>query len=130
MFLGGYYVLKTTERPIPMILLNEILRRIVRPFPFHCRGIKVTQQLVIVTLECLNGAPANTFPQNCRNEVRSKTPEGLDLCIKNNMKFDTRTGNIISDILAEAGIVKVTTVTNQKTGRSIKATQLLKQWTW
>jgi hypothetical protein len=46
------------------------------------------------------------------------------------MGNDLRTANIVSDILAAAGIVSIIKVINPKTGRKIKATQLLPDWTW
>ncbi|MEH7178278.1 hypothetical protein [Neobacillus vireti] len=118
------------DKNVPRELINLVMDRLEQTLPYKCRGIKITHQLIQVTLECLNEEPSKTLPQNCRNDVRSRTPDGLDYRIKNRMGSDLRTANIISDILAEAGIVKITHIINPKTGRSIKASQLLKDWTW
>ena len=118
------------EKNVPRELMNLVIERSGQSLPYNCRGIKITHQLIQVTLECLNEEPSKTLPQNCRNNIRSKTPDGLDYRIKNRMGSDLRTANIISDILAEAGIVKITHIINPKTGRRIKASQLLKDWTW
>ena len=123
-------MLHIAERTIPDELLGKLISRIEHILPYKCRGIMISKQLITITVESLNDVPSKTLPQNCRNESRNKTPEGLDLIIKNKMNFDTRTANIVSDVLAEAGVVEVTHVINPKTGRSIKATKLLKDWTW
>jgi hypothetical protein len=118
------------DRTIPNELLDKIIARMGLTLPYYSRGIKISEELVKVTIECLNNAPSNILPQNCRNATRSKTPDGLDLRIKNKMGFDLRTANIISDILAEVGIVNVIQVINPKTERNVKATKLLEEWTW
>lgn len=118
----------------PQRILEELFGRIIQKLgvtlPYHCRGIKITDELIKAAVESLNEAPAKWLLQNSRNEVRRRTPEGLDLEIKKKMDFDLRTANIISDILAEAGIVRIADVVNPKTGRKVKATQLLAEWTW
>ncbi len=122
-------MLQVIEKEIPQDLLDKILDK-MGPVPFYYRKVKISKKLIKVTLEILNDAPSKTLPQNCKNDVRRKTPDGLDLRIKNSMDFDTRTANIISDVLADAGIVKVIQIINSRTGRSIKATHLLNDWTW
>ncbi|WP_216638009.1 hypothetical protein [Bacillus sp. FJAT-29814] len=119
-----------TKQPIPEELLERITEKLGIPLPYHCRGIRITDKLIKVAVESLNDAPAKWLSQNCRNDVRSRTPEGLDLEIKKRMEFDLRTANIISDVLAEAGIVRISDTVNPQTGRKVKATQLLAEWTW
>jgi len=41
-----------------------------------------------------------------------------------------RTANIISDVLAKAGIVEIVQVENPDTGRIVKGTRLLQGWDW
>lgn len=115
---------------IPDELLGRIIEKLGVTLPYHHRGIKITDNLIKAAVESLNEAPVKWLPQNCRNDVRDRTPEGLDLEIKKKMDFDLRTANIISDILAEAGIVRIADVVNPITGRKVKATQLLMEWTW
>lgn len=120
---------KCSVKTIPDKLLERICER-VRPLPYKIRGIKVDRNLLKATLEILNSTPEKRLPQNCRNDIRSRTPDGLDRRIKEYLDVDTRTANIVSDVLAEAGAVRVIRVRNPKTGRSIKGTELIGEWTW
>ena len=123
-----------TRPPILPTVLDRICERIARehaPLAFrHDRGIRITRKLVEAAVEILNAAPDRTLAQHCRNATREHTPDGLDRRIKERLNDDTRTGNIISDVLEEAGVVKVCKIPNPATGRMIKATQLLEKWGW
>ena len=101
-----------------------------KAIPFRLRGIKVDRYLIISALEILADAPQKTLPQNCRNDIYERTPDGLDRRIKAKLKTDLRTANIISDVLADAGIVKVVKVLKPETGRMVKATKLLDEMHW
>ncbi|OCA85921.1 hypothetical protein A8F94_13815 [Bacillus sp. FJAT-27225] len=122
--------MKYSHKTIPDELLQKAISRLGVQLPFKCRGIKISKELIKATIEILNDAPDRMLPQHARNLIRAHTPDGLDLRIKNTMNSDTRTANIISDILASAGIVEVLTIKNKKTGRNIKATRLLSEWTY
>jgi hypothetical protein len=39
---------------VPRELMNKVIERIEQRLPYDCRGIKITHQLIKVTLECLN----------------------------------------------------------------------------
>jgi len=96
--------------------------------PYRERGILINSNLIIATIEILNSNKEKTLLQNARSEIMEKTPDGLDKLIKRKLKSNTRTANIISDILQEKGIVEVIKIKNKKTGRLIKATRLLNEW--
>lgn len=81
-------------------------------------------------MEILNAEATKTLPQNCRNDVREKTPDGLDKRIKESLNTDLRTANIISDVLKLVGIVEIVQVINPQTGRLVKGTKLLQEWSW
>jgi len=123
-----------TRPPILPTVLDRICQQIARrhgPLPFkHDRGIRITRELIQAAVEILNAAPDRTLPQHCRNARREYTPDGLDRRIKERLDSDLRTANIISDILAEAGVVEVRNIPNPATGRMIKATKLLDKWRW
>ncbi|MEH7276186.1 hypothetical protein [Neobacillus vireti] len=70
------------DKNVPRELMDKVIERMGQSLPYNCRGIKITHHLIQVTLECLNEAPSKTLPQNCRNNIRSKTPDGLDYRIK------------------------------------------------
>lgn len=95
-----------------------------RSLPFWERGIKIDRALLKTAIEILNAAPLKTLPRNCRNDLRLRPPDGLDRRIKEVLNTDLRTANIISDILAECGIVEIVQVVNPQTGRMVKGPRL------
>ncbi|MCX5855932.1 MAG: hypothetical protein NTZ24_15420 [Deltaproteobacteria bacterium] len=119
--------------PIPKELLDNACVAIERKnqrLPFSLRGITIDRILIQATLEILNAEPLHTLPQNCRNDIREKTPDGLDRRIKDYLGTDLRTANIVTDILETSGIARSVQVLSPSTGRDIKGTQLLNAWTW
>lgn len=96
--------------------------------PFTVRGIRISGALIEAAMKVENDIEKNVLPQNCRNDIRSRTPDGLDRRIKEYLNTDLRTANIISDVLAEAGIVDIVTIINPKTSRQVKGTSLLEDW--
>jgi hypothetical protein len=114
-------------------LVKEIYHSIEMKFgnlPFKNRGISITKDLILTTVEILNNEPNKLLPQNSRNAIRENTPDGLDKNIKESLNTDLRTANIISDILQEVGVVEVIKVENLVSGRSIKGTRLMPEWCW
>lgn len=114
---------------LPRELRFQILSRLPR-LPLNERGIRITEELALAAVTMLNYAPNATLPQNCRNAARDRTPDGLDRRIKERLNTDLRTANIVSDVLAEAGIVEIVRLVNEGTGRYIKGTRLLERWRW
>lgn len=124
---------KPNLKPIPINLLNQICYRVnqsVGNIPFKYRGITITQELIKAAVEILNAEPTKMLPQNSRNDVKEKTPDGLDRRIKEYLNTNLRTANIISDVLEQAGIVEIISIMNFQTGRRVKGTKLLKEWCW
>lgn len=120
-----------TKCKIPSALLDNICTRIETKFeriPFKYRGIKITKELVAVTLEILNTETNKKLPQNCRNLIKEKTPDGLDKRIKQNLNTNLRTANIISDVLEKVDIVTVFKHEHITTGRNIKWTKSKIEW--
>lgn len=114
-------------------LVEEIYRNVEIKFgnlPFKNRGITITRELILTTVEILNDEHSKILPQNSRNASREKTPDGLDRNIKERLNTDLRTANIISDILKDVGAVEVIDVENPTTGRKVKGTKLLPKWQW
>ena len=116
-------------KKMPQELLIK-LKSLFRNLPYNERGIKITLDLLKVTIEILNNATDKTLPQNCRNATADNTPNGLDKLVKINLPTSQRTANIVSDILKKKKIVEVIYIQNEKTGRKIKGTRLLCSWTW
>lgn len=121
------------KNSIPLVLLDKVYNNVELKFgtiPFKLRGIKVTHQLIKVTVEILNEEFTKTLPQNSRNATREKTPDGLDKRIKEALNIDLRTANIISDVLMEAGVVDIINIDSLKSDRKVKATRLLQKSCW
>jgi hypothetical protein len=128
--LGG----KMQDRTIPEELLSKIILKIESTFgkrvPFELRGIVIGELLISATLEILNEEKTKTLPQNARHDNMKKTPDGLDKRLKIRMGNDTCRGHIISDLLAEVGVVNLLKVKNFKTGRLVNGTQVISDYTW
>ncbi len=125
--------IKSPVMPISANLMKQAFCAVeqnVSKIPFKFRGIMITHELIKITLELLNAEPTKILPQNSRNDLRERTPDGLDRRIKERLNTDLRTANIISDVLEQSGIVKITQVRNQQTNRAVKGTELLKKWSW
>ena len=103
---------------------------IIGNIPYKCRGIMISRELVEATMEILNASSTKSLPQNARNAVKEKTPDGLDKRIKERLSSNLRTANIISDVLENVGIVDVIKVINTNTGRTVKGTRLNQKWSW
>ena len=122
-----------TYSPIPEDLFERACGIIVARygfFPIECRGIRIRKNLVKATMEILNSAPEKKLPQNCRNDIRENTPDGLDLRIKEYLNSDLRNANIFTDILESVGIASNVQILNDETKRLIKGSQLNQSWCW
>lgn len=119
---------------IPEELLKKITLMIEvkqnKRLPFEVRGIVISELLIATTLEILNSEKSKMLPQNARHDNLERTPDGLDKRLKIRMGNDTCRGHIISDILAEVGIIKLLKVRNIKTGKLVNGTQLISDFSW
>jgi|GEM_PF-1621074 len=122
--------IKLNRIQIPSNLLNKACCTVVSNIPFRYRGILISRELIKTTMEILNAEATKTLPQNCRNDVRGRTPDGLDKRIKGSLNTNLRTANIVSDVLKLAGIVEIVQVINPQTNRRVKGTKLLQKWSW
>jgi hypothetical protein len=119
---------------IPEELLKKItlmieVKQNIR-LPFEVRGIVISELLIATTLEILNKEKSKTLPQNARHDNLEKTPDGLDKRLKIRIGNDTCRSHIVSDILAEVGIVRLIKVRNIKTGKLVNGTQLISDYSW
>ncbi len=118
---------------IPSELMDKVylaIRKQWGSISFRHRGIEVSPRLIKTAIELLNEEPAKVLPQNCRNDVRERTPDGLDRRIKVRLNSDLRTANIISDVLKDASIVEIIQIESARTGRMVKATRLFEEYCW
>ena len=84
----------------------EKLLNLFERLPYRERGISINADLLRTTVELLNAVEGNILPQNCRNDIAERTPDGLDKRIKIALQSDTRTANIVSDELAKKAWLK------------------------
>ena len=122
------------QKPIPQAVLEKacslVSQQYGTPLPFPLRGITVDREKIRAAMEILNSHPQRTMPQNCRNDIRARTPDGLDRRLKEALNTDLRMANIISDVLASAQIAEIVRVENPATGRMVKGTRLKGIWCW
>jgi len=112
---------------------DEMGKKILDKFeelPYTERGIQINEKLIIITIEILNSYEDKQLPQNCRHVKAVNKSFGLDKLINEEFGDDLRRANIISDELQKIGIVEIIKILNEKTGKSIKVTRLLKDWQW
>lgn len=117
---------------IPEHLLSAAMssvEQVHHKLPFKIRGIYINEKLIAATMELLNDAPGKTLPQNSANAVAEKTKDGLDRRLKQRLG-NLRQANIVSDVLAKAGIVELTAVINKDSGKAVKGTRLRENWSW
>jgi len=126
-FRGAFFMNKSSILEKAYKKVEETLNR---SFPFKERGIIIDRSLIEAAMTILNACPTKELPQNSLNAIRERTPDGLDRRIKDYLQTNLRTANIISDILAVAGIVEITQAINPHTGRQVKGTRLLEDWHW
>jgi hypothetical protein len=117
---------------------EELLKKIIlkievkqnKRLPFEVRGIVISELLIATTLEILNKEKSKTLPQNARHDNLEKTPDGLDKRLKIRMGNNTCRGHIVSDVLAEVGVVKLSKIKNINTGKLVNGTQLISNYSW
>jgi hypothetical protein len=122
------------DKPVSEELLKKIILKIEmkqnKRLPFKLRGIIISELLIATTIEILNKEKSKMLPQNARHDNLEKTPDGLDKRLKKRIGNDTCRGHIVSDILAEVGVVRLLKVKNIKTGHLVNGTELISDYTW
>ena len=121
--------------PIPAELLAltcETVNRRVGPLPFMQDGCSVTQDLISVTLECLNAEFSKTLAIHSKQTPEKQAPEGLDVCITKRLNLDeiTPCASVITDVLCAAGIAEKTEVVDRTSHARSRGVRLLPPWTW
>lgn len=118
---------------IPPSLLEKACERIVQKYqalPFEHQGIQITKSLITNTMQVLNVAPDRTLPQNCQPGPWQQIPDGLDKRIRLTSGGNISVAEVLSEMLAEVGIVQVAEDMDPKTKKIIKKTRLFQNWSW
>lgn len=99
-----------------------------KPIKRKCGAIEF--ETIKAAIEILNSAVDKCLPQYSRHDSAEKTKDGLDKRLKVVLHNNTSYAKYVSDLLAEHNICKIIQRKNTSTGKNLKCTQLLKNWTW
>lgn len=121
--------------PLPPELLAlacETVNRRVDRLPFTLEGCSVTQELIGVTMECLNAEFSKTLAIHSKQTPEKNTPEGLDRCLAQRLDLtgEIPCAAVITDVLCCAGIAEKTEVLDSKSHARCRGVRLLPPWTW
>ncbi len=120
--------------PIPRelhALACDAVNRQVAQLPFERDGIRVTEELIGVTLECLNAEFSKTLAITTKAVIASHMPEGLDRCLEQRLNIDGRpVSTVIAEILCRARIAEKTEVLDLSSHRKVRGIRLAQPWTW
>ncbi len=120
--------------PIPgelHALACEAVRQKVARLPFERDGVRITGEVVGVTMECLNAEFSKTLPVMAKVLITAPAPEGLDRCLEQRLNLDGRTvAPVVAEILCRAGIGEKTEVLDRTSHRKAPGIRLLSAWKW
>ena len=120
--------------PVPdeiRALAHEAIRRSGTALPFERDGVRVTEELVAVALECLNAEFAKTLPILTPAVFPDPVPDGLDRCLEQRLNVDgLPVAPVITELFCRAGIAEKTDVLDRSSHRKARGIRLLKEWTW
>jgi hypothetical protein len=124
----------TQYSPLPaelFIYACDIVSERVSQLPFLHDGVKVTGELVGVTMECLNAEPIRALPLTTPRDVCGSSADGLDVCLERRLGVPAKTlVPVIAEVLCSAGITEMTEFLDRQLHRPRKAIRLLSPWTW
>ncbi|HNX18440.1 MAG TPA: hypothetical protein PKM50_08980 [Methanoregula sp.] len=119
--------------PIPKnikALACETINRRIGRLPFTTNGIEVTEDLIAVTLECLNSETKRTLPFRPVSQKDGLLP-GLADCLSERIGGDQNTpASVIADVLIDAGLAEPAETVDTATHVQAKGIRLLSPWTW
>lgn len=103
----------------------------VSQLPFLRSGLKVTGELVGVTMECLNAVPVKCRAISTPRGNDEGIEDGLDRCLEERLRISgTAAGPIIAEVLCSAGIAEPALIPDPHTHRQIRGIRLTPAWTW
>ena len=117
--------------PNMMALASETVSRRVSRLPFERNGVMVTEELIRVTMECLNAEFKKAMPLKTPGVPDQHQVIGLDRCIEERMCVSGKTVvPVIAEVLCSAGIAETTDIIDRSSHRSIRGIRLLSAWCW
>jgi hypothetical protein len=116
--------------PEMMALASETVSRRVSRLPFERNGVMVTEELIGVTMECLNAEFKKALPLKTPLNADPKSG-GLDRCIEGRIRIPGKTVvPVLAEVLCSAGIAEMTEIMDRVSHRPFKGIRLLPPWTW
>ncbi len=100
--------------PGMMALASETVSRRVSRLPFERNGVLVTEELIRVTMECLNAEFKKAMPLKTTGVPDHHQVIGLDRCIEDRVSGSGKTVvPVITEVLCSAGIAETTDIIDQ-----------------
>ena len=117
--------------PGMMALASETVSRRVSRLPFERNGVLVTEELIRVTMECLNAEFKKALPLKTTGVPDQHQVIGLDRCIEDRVSGSGKTAvPVIAEVLCSAGIAETTDIIDRYSHRSMRGIRLLSAWSW
>jgi len=115
-----------------LALACETINRRVGQLPIIRDGCSVTQDLIGVTLECLNAEFSKTLAVTTKQAPENRASEGLNRCLEQrlNLTRSDPSASVITGVLCSAGIAENTEVLDPVSHARSRAVRLLPPWTW
>jgi len=115
--------------PLHALACETVSRRIGR-LPLVKDGVEVTEELVGITLECLNAEITRTLPVKTTTGGSGTRP-GLEDCLSGRRGGDqSAVAPVIAGILRDAGLAGQADVLDAATHTQSRGLRLLPAWTW
>lgn len=112
------------------MLACETINRRIGHLPLTINGVEITEDLIAITLECLNAETTRALPFRSVTQKSGLVP-GLS------ESLNARTGNdesttamVIADVLIDAGLAEPADILDSATHVQAKGVRLLAPWTW
>ena len=118
--------------PELLALACETINRRVGPLPIIRDGCSVTQDLIGVTMECLNAEFSKTLAVTTKQAPENRVTEGLNRCLEQrlNLNRSDPCAAVITGVLCSAGIAENAEVLDSASHARSRGVRLLPPWTW
>jgi hypothetical protein len=115
-----------------LALACETISRRVGQLPITREGCSVTQDLIGVTMECLNADFSKTLTVTTKQTHENRATEGLNRCLEKrlNLTESDPCAAVIAGVLCSAGIAEKAEVLDSVSHARSRGVRLLPPWTW
>jgi hypothetical protein len=119
----------TIPQPLRALACETICRRAGR-IPFTRNGVEITEDLIGITLECLNAEVTRTLPLKTITR-ETETRPGLAECLSERIgSYQGAAAPVIAEILINAGLAESAEVLDAATHMQFQGVRLLSTWSW